>query len=105
MPNGSSDVSPPARTVPTADEIRGWLVAKVSEAAHVPPQEVRTDAPLSESGLDSMRFVVLVGELEDRLGCRFADNPLFEHPTIDALAAFLADRLARGDTLIDPRGR
>lgn len=96
---------PDAPAPRTAPEIRTWLVEKLSQAARTDPSEVRTDEPLIAMGLDSMQFVVLVGELEDWLGVRFADNPLFDHPTIDALAAFLADRLARGETLIDPNKR
>ncbi|MDQ3332433.1 MAG: acyl carrier protein [Planctomycetota bacterium] len=53
-------------------------------------------------GLDSMQFVVLVGEMEQWLGCRFTDNPLIDYPTIDTLADFLANQLAQGKTLIDP---
>ncbi len=105
MSHGSPPTTSPGRSVPTAAEIRDWLVAKLSVAGRVPAAEVRTDAPLVSMGLDSMQFVVLVGELEDRLGCRFADNPLFDYPTIDALSDFLAERLARGDTLIDPTSR
>jgi acyl carrier protein len=96
---------PDASAPRTAAEIRAWLVEKLSQAARIDPSEVRADEPLVGMGLDSMRFVVLVGELEDWLGVRFADNPLFDHPTIDALSAFLADRLARGETLIDPNRR
>jgi len=95
----------PTPAQPSAADIRDWLVAKLSQARRIPPDEVRTDEPLSEMGLDSMQFVVLVGELEDRLGCRFAENPLFSHPTIDALSTFLAERLARGETVIDPATR
>lgn len=97
--------NPTAPTPRTAAEIRAWLVARLSRAAHLDPSEVRTGEPLVGMGLDSMQFVVLVGELEDWLGCRFADNPLFDYPTIDDLSAFLADRLARGETSIDPNRR
>ena len=49
-----------------------------------------------------MEFVGMVAELETRLGCRFKDNPLIDYPTLDSLAEYLADQLARGRTEIDP---
>ena len=99
--------SPPAQSPqPRSEaEIRDWLIAKLSAAAQLDPSEIQGDAPLIGLGLDSMQFVVLVGELEDWLGCRFTDNPLMDYPTIDALAPFLADRIARGQTSIDPTER
>jgi acyl carrier protein len=89
----------------TAEEIRNWIVARLSAVQGIEPEEVRTNAPLIGMGLDSMQFVVLVGELEEWLGCRFTDNPLFDYPTIDTLAAYLAEQVADGKRLIDPTKR
>jgi acyl carrier protein len=85
-----------------ADEIQQWLLERLSERLRVEPTEIDCEAPLISLGVDSMQFVVLVGELEDWLGCRFADNPLIDYPTIKALSEFLADQSAQGKTLIDP---
>ena len=89
----------------SAAEIKDWIVARISAVQGIEQAEVRTDAPLIGMGLDSMQFVVLVGELEDWLGCRFTDNPLFDYPTIDALSAYLAEQVADGKKLIDPTKR
>jgi acyl carrier protein len=92
-----------AQTTPrSAAEIRDWLVNKLSDAQGVGPEEVRLDEPLISMGLDSMKFVVLVGELEQWLGCKFTDNPMVAHPTINAISNYLADQLGRGKKLIDP---
>jgi acyl carrier protein len=64
--------------------------------------EIRLDESLAGLGLDSMQFVVLVGELEDWLGCRFTSNPLVAHPSINALSQFLARQISAGRTRIDP---
>lgn len=95
MTNGT-----PARR--SAEEIRGWIVDKLREHTHVDPNDVSLDEPLIAHGIDSMQFVVLVGELEEWLGCRFADNPLIDYPTINALSDFLARQLEAGKTVIDP---
>lgn len=104
-PPPTADNPHPAPNAPTALEIRCWLLKKLSEAQHVEPTEISVDEPLIGMGLDSMQFVVLVGELEQWLGCRFTDNPLMDYPTIELLSTFLADQVAQGRTLIDPTQR
>lgn len=94
-----TSVAPQPRT---ADEIRDWIVAQVAQRLGVEPQAVNVDESLVAHGLDSMQFVVLVGELEDWLGCRFADNPLVRYPSASALSVFLARELGAGKTTIDP---
>lgn len=86
---------------PSAESIRDWLVERVAAQLRIDPTEVSLDEPLTGQGIDSMQFVVIVGELEDWLGCRFADNPLVKYPTIRSVADFLARQIAAGRTLID----
>lgn len=86
----------------TEDEIRHWLVDKLSRRLRIPPDEIDLDEPLVALGIDSLQFVALVGELEEWLGCRFVDNPLIDFPTVNALAPFLAEQLQQGKTQIDP---
>ncbi|MGE0378502.1 MAG: acyl carrier protein [Planctomycetaceae bacterium] len=92
-----SDVS---RRTKSAETIRDWLVAAAGTHLNVPPGEVELDVPLIAQGIDSMQFVVVIGELEDWLGCRFADNPLVRYPTIRLVAEFLERQLAEGRTVI-----
>ncbi len=98
VPSSPQPVSPP----PSAAEIRQWLVTRLSEIQKLEPAEIRLDQPLVGMGLDSMQFLVLVGELEQWLGCRFADNPLIGYPTINTLSEYLADQIARGNRVIRP---
>jgi acyl carrier protein len=86
----------------TEEEIRQWIVARLSDRLGRPADEIPLDAPLVSLGVDSMQFVVLVGEMEDWLGCRFASNPLVDHPSVAALSGFLARQLADGKSVIDP---
>jgi acyl carrier protein len=81
---------------PSAPEIQDWLVARVSALAEVPPDEVDVRAPLTRHGLDSVALVALAADLEKWLGYRFRENPLDAHPTIEALARFLAEEVAGG---------
>jgi len=86
----------------TEEDIRQWMVERLSTRLSLEPGEIDVEQPLVALGVDSMQFVVLVGELEDWLGCRFASNPLVGYPSINALSHFLARELAKGQTLIDP---
>lgn len=86
------------------EEIRRWLLDKLAAQLHLGPQEIDLDGPVVAHGMDSMQFVVVVGELEEWLGCRFLDNPLIDYPSVNALSRFLADQVRQGKTVINPAG-
>jgi myxalamid-type polyketide synthase MxaE and MxaD len=75
-------------------EIQDWIVSRVSALTGVPAREIEVDKPLLRCGLDSVAVVALAADLETWLGYRFHENPLDEHPTIEALARFLAEQVA-----------
>jgi acyl carrier protein len=76
-------------------EIRDWIIYRVSSLAGIEPREIDPREPILRYGLDSITLVVLITELEQWLGYKIRGNPLADHPTIDALAAFLAEEVAR----------
>jgi acyl carrier protein len=86
----------------TEDEIREWIVNQVAQRLGIEPLAVNVEESLVAHGIDSMQFVVLVGELEDWLGCRLASNPLVDYPSVNALSEFLSRQLHAGKTVIDP---
>ena len=75
----------------SASEIREWLVARIAAKLLMPAEEVPTDQPLTRLGIDSTEAVVVSGELQELLGKRVPPTVVWDHPTIDALAAHLAD--------------
>jgi acyl carrier protein len=77
-------------------EIQDWIVARVSALTGVPAREIDVGRPLLRCGLDSVAVVALAADLETWLGYRFQENPLEAHPTIEALARFLAEQVADG---------
>src|SRR5262249_31693485 len=84
----------PGSMTPSIEEIRDWLVARVSALADVAPGGVDVRAPFTRYGLDSVALIALSADLEKWLGYRFREDPLDAHPTIEALARFLAEQLA-----------
>ncbi|HJZ54308.1 MAG TPA: acyl carrier protein [Gemmataceae bacterium] len=85
----------PAGMTPTAGEIEAWMVARVGALTGVPPQAVDARAPLTRHGLDSVALIALAADLEKWLGYRFRENPLADHPTIEALARYTAEKVAQ----------
>ena len=85
-------------------EIRQWLLDKLAAQLHLDPKDIDLDGPVVAHGMDSMQFVVVVGELEEWLGCRFLDNPLIDYPSVNALSRFLASQVRQGKMVIDPVG-
>lgn len=87
---------PPAKPAPTAsgqtasDDIRHWLREKVSRHAGIPLAEVDEHKPFSFYGLDSVAAVGLSGELSERLARTVPPTLVYDHPSIDSLARYLA---------------
>jgi polyketide synthase 13 len=79
------------KTARTEAEIRDWLVDKLCRQMHVPPGNLDLDQPIEQLGIDSLQFVVLVGELEEWLGTRFTENPLVKHSSVNAVSRYLAN--------------
>jgi acyl carrier protein len=68
----------------------------LSRLIGVPAAELDPREPIRRYGLDSVALVAFATDLEEWLGYRFHANPLDEHPTLEALAAFLAEETAKG---------
>ncbi len=75
---------------PTRESIEGWLIDKVAELLELKPNEIDTEQDFSEYGLDSAEAVNLSGELESYLGCRLSPTLLWDYPSIETLAEYLA---------------
>ena len=75
----------------TADEIQIWLASQLAERLSLPEDEVDLRAPFDTFGLSSREAVFLSGDMEEWLGQRLSPTLLYEYPTIESLAAFLAE--------------
>ena len=76
---------------PTAELLRPWLVARVAEYTERDPATIDPAAPLSGFGLDSVYALALCGEIEDHLDVTLEPTVIWDHPSVDALVAFLCD--------------
>ena len=74
----------------TEDEIRSWLVDRISRKLRLPAAELDPREPLARYGLDSLTAVQTAGELEQWLGRPISPVLVYDHPTIESLARFLS---------------
>ncbi|MCI3900370.1 SDR family NAD(P)-dependent oxidoreductase [Streptomyces spectabilis] len=84
---------PAPAAAPRADR-RAWertLAAAVSEQLKVPAEEIDGDGEFGEYGFDSISLTELVQRLNDAHGLSLAPTVFFEHTTVGALAAHIAE--------------
>jgi acyl carrier protein len=80
---------------PTEDEIQSWLIAYLSELLEIDATEFRIDDALASYGLDSSGAVGLAGDLSEWLGIKLEAELLYNYPTIESLARFVATKASR----------
>jgi len=71
--------------------IEQWLTGQLAELLGVQPEAIDTRQPFVSFGLDSAQAVGLAGDLEDFLGEPLPPTIIWDYPTIEALAAHLAN--------------
>lgn len=74
----------------TLTEIKQWIAARVGREVGVPAEEIDPNRSFDTYGLDSLNAAMIAGELEDWSGSALSATLLFECPTVDTLAAYLA---------------
>ena len=67
------------------------MVSKLSERLEIEPQEIDIREPFASYGLGSTEAVSLAGELAEWLGRKLSPALVYEYPTIEALARYLAE--------------
>jgi acyl carrier protein len=72
---------------------RGWLLERLSGYLLRDPVSIDPTLPLAEYGMDSVAALSLCGDLEDEFGLVVEPTLLWDYPTVDALAAHLAQAL------------
>jgi acyl transferase domain-containing protein/acyl-CoA synthetase (AMP-forming)/AMP-acid ligase II/thioesterase domain-containing protein/acyl carrier protein len=100
-PAGDEALPPAAAAGPTEAEIRWWLATALAAELNRPAREIDPRQPFAYYGLDSARTLGLSGDLEQWLGRHLEPTLLWEHPTPERLARYLAG-VARGEAAAGP---
>jgi myxalamid-type polyketide synthase MxaB len=77
----------------TIDDIRVWLTHHIADLLGVSPDEIDSAKSLESFGVASRDAITLVGDLETWTGLSLSPTLVYEYPTIDAIARYVASRL------------
>jgi acyl carrier protein len=78
----------------TQEQISELCVASLAKVLRLPKDRVETDTKFNRLGLDSAMVVYVMMELEEKLGVELSPDDFYDHPTVDQLSRFLAEKLA-----------
>jgi phthiocerol/phenolphthiocerol synthesis type-I polyketide synthase D len=84
-------------------ELERWLASLVGERSGLAPEEVEVDRALVDYGFSSRDAVELAGRLEDLLERAVPSTLLWEHPTIERIAAALLGQEERAPATRAPK--
>ncbi|BFV60921.1 hypothetical protein KCMC57_up60250 [Kitasatospora sp. CMC57] len=73
----------------TRQQLTEWLREYLADLLDVTPEQIGTDLPLEQLGVDSATTLVLSADLTAHLGREIRPGEIFEHPTVEGLAAHL----------------
>jgi acyl carrier protein len=73
-----------------AAAIEAWLITRLAAQLQVDPAEIDPRRPFARHGLDSLKALLLAGELEAWLGRALPPTLVWDYPTIEALARHLS---------------
>lgn len=76
-----------------ADAIQAWLVSTLAVLLEVRPHELNINEPLSHYGLNSVEAITVSGDLSDWLGYEVSPTIVWDHPTVAAIATYLAQEM------------
>ncbi|QMU78142.1 acyl carrier protein [Streptacidiphilus sp. PB12-B1b] len=80
----------------TEHQFHDWLIERVSRYVRRPQEEINVSAPFAEYGMDSVAALSLFGDIEEAFGMYLEPTVAWDHPTVEALARFLARESAEG---------
>src|SRR5262249_47025156 len=84
--NGSTDSA-------LAESLKSWLIDWLARVLKRDRSKVDPSRDLLSYGLDSVKVLMLVGDIETKLDLELPPTLIWDHPGIDDLSAHLADRL------------
>ncbi len=78
----------------TREQIADACVAALASLLRISKDRVEPDTKFNRLGLDSAMLVYLMMELEEKLGVELSTDDFYDHPTVNALSRYLADKRA-----------
>jgi acyl carrier protein len=79
----------------TREQISEFCIACLAKVLRIPKDSVETGTKFNRIGLDSAMVVYFMMDLEEGLGLELSPDDFYDHPTVNALSDYLAERLAQ----------
>lgn len=76
----------------TKEELSTFCIDRLAVILRTPKDEIDANAKFSRLGLDSAMTVYLQMDLEEKLDRELSLDLFYDHPTVDALSAHLAEK-------------
>jgi acyl carrier protein len=92
-PSGSDRRPPEPRS---AADVEQWMVEYLARLLHTPADQIDVTVPFEQFALDSVQAVGMTGDLEEWLGVPVDPMAVYDHPTIERLAKYLAEQTQPG---------
>jgi acyl carrier protein len=86
----------------TMDSAGQWIAGWLASELDIDPHGVTPDQSFLSYGMDSMHAMMLVGDLEGRLGVRLSPTLVWDYPTVAELAGFIVGQAACPPPAVDP---
>jgi acyl carrier protein len=86
----AADIEGEVVTPRSREEIEAFLLQKLARALSIAPHDVDVRQPFSALGLDSLRALTLVDDIETWLGHPVSPTVFWNYPTLAALTEHLA---------------
>lgn len=86
--------APTTAVIRSKAELSTWLSTLIADYLDVDAASLDPRRPLAEAGLDSVYAVSVCADIEDALGIPVEPTLAWDHPTVEAMAAYLHDALA-----------
>jgi acyl carrier protein len=90
----------PPVTLMSADDIQDWLASQVAGQIGADPDEIDPRAPFDSFGLDSVQIMSIASLGKQYFGLQLSPIVLWNYPTIESLAQYLAEELDKSDVEI-----
>jgi len=75
-------------------ELQIWLCRRLTDQLRLPVGAVDPAEPMSAYGLDSLRAVAVLMDVEEHVGFPIDSDALWDHPTVTEFTLFLARQMA-----------
>jgi polyketide synthase PksL len=93
----------PDRAVPSREAVRKLVISLIDEILQLPAGVLDTSSPFTEFGIDSIGGVVLINEVNRRLGLELKPTVLFDYASVEKLAAYISEQCRPVLTEVDSK--